>query len=79
MIRGRTFLLYAYEKIAPTSDKTTNAKNTYIVIPPNSSNDPKPRADNAMPNKGKQQGEVIAVNIMPKIPIFSMYEVFFML
>ena len=60
-------------------DSITNAKNTYIVIPPNNSKEPKPNADKAIPNKGKQQGEVNAVNIIPTTPIRSIMDVLFII
>lgn len=40
-------------------------------MPPNNSNEPAPNADTIIPNKGKQQGDVMAVKIMPITPIFS--------
>ena len=60
-------------------ESITNDKNTYIVIPPNSSKEPNPSADKAIPNNGKQHGEVNAVKIMPTTPIRSIIDVLFVI
>ena len=63
--------MYKNENKDPIIDKTTNDRKIYIETPPNNSKDPNPKAERPIPNKGKQQGDVSAVNTIPITPMRS--------
>ena len=63
--------MYLNENKDSIIDKITNNRKIHIATPPNNSKDPNPKAERTIPNKGKQQGDVIAVNTIPITPMRS--------